>query len=238
VYQVMHKGNKSIEYQILIYFVLYQKKKISLPCILMLENTHRYFALHKPINMVSQFISSHDVNLLGSIDFDFPEGTHAIGRLDNGSEGLLLLTTNKKITKLLFQSKQLHQRTYIVQVANQVSATALQTLQNGVSIRIKGDVYWTTTPCQVQIIDAPIAYAKPEIGDRKIGPHTWLRIILTEGKFHQVRKMVFAVRHKCKRLIRESIEDLLLADLPIGAVKEYSEENFFRLLKLEKIEID
>ena len=47
--------------------------------------------------MVSQFVSSHQVALLGELDFEFPEGTHAIGRLDNHSEGLLLLTTNKKV---------------------------------------------------------------------------------------------------------------------------------------------
>lgn len=51
--------------------------------------------------MVSQFVSSHQVRLLGELAFDFPEGTHAIGRLDNHSEGLLLLTTNPKITRLL-----------------------------------------------------------------------------------------------------------------------------------------
>jgi 23S rRNA pseudouridine2457 synthase len=54
------------------------------------------------MNMVSQVVSTHKVELLSNIDFNFPEGTHAIGRLDQMSEGLLLLTTNKKVTKLLF----------------------------------------------------------------------------------------------------------------------------------------
>ena len=60
--------------------------------------------------MVSQFVSVENVRLLGDLDFDFPEGTHAIGRLDNLSEGLLLLSTNKRITKLLFQGKMLKVR--------------------------------------------------------------------------------------------------------------------------------
>ena len=53
--------------------------------------------------MVSQFVSADDVQLLGDLNFEFPEGTHAIGRLDSHSEGLLILTTNKKVTKLLFR---------------------------------------------------------------------------------------------------------------------------------------
>ena len=62
----------------------------------------RYFIINKPFNMVSQFVSTHDVRLLGHLDFDFPEGTHAVGRLDNNSEGLLILTTNKKVTGFCF----------------------------------------------------------------------------------------------------------------------------------------
>ena len=58
--------------------------------------------------MVSQFVSPDKVNLLGDIDFNWPEGTHAIGRLDNNSEGLLILTTNKRVTKLLFESDTPH----------------------------------------------------------------------------------------------------------------------------------
>ena len=74
----------------------------------MTQKTHRYFVINKPYNMVSQFISSHDVTLLGQLNYPFPEGIHAIGRLDNHSEGLLLLTTNTKVTRLLFQGTTAH----------------------------------------------------------------------------------------------------------------------------------
>ena len=66
------------------------------------QQIHRYFIINKPYKMVSQFISPDKVGLLKDIPFNFPEGIHAIGRLDNYSEGLLILTTNKKVTKLLF----------------------------------------------------------------------------------------------------------------------------------------
>ena len=66
----------------------------------------------------------------------------------------------------------------------------------------------------------------------KKAPHTWLLISLTEGKFHQVRKMVFALGHRCKRLIRLSREDMHLDNLANGEVKKYSEEDFFDLLNI------
>lgn len=88
--------------------------------------------------MLSQFISEKDGALLGDLSFDFPPGTHAIGRLDKHSEGLLLLTTNKKVTRLLFQGDILHKRTYLVQVKKMVNEETLQRLRNGVSIRVMG----------------------------------------------------------------------------------------------------
>src|ERR1044072_2243917 len=112
---------------------------------------HRYFMLHKPYNMVSQFVSPDDVRLLGDLEYDFPEATHAIGRLDSHSEGLLLLTTNKKVTKLLFESGTPHQRTYLVQVKSKVSPEKLETLRAGVSIRVKDGEYYTTPPCEIDI---------------------------------------------------------------------------------------
>ena len=198
----------------------------------MTQPPNRYFIINKPFNMVSQFVSSHKVGLLGDLGFTFPEGIHAIGRLDNHSEGLLILTTNKKVTKLLFESKTPHKRTYLVRVNNVVSDESLLQLQTGVSIKIKGGADYTTPPCDVEIVKNPENLAVHQQELRGYVPHTWLRITLTEGKFHQVRKMVTAVRHRCKRLIRVSIEDLELGDLGPGCVKEIGEEDFFTRLKI------
>jgi 23S rRNA pseudouridine2457 synthase len=196
-------------------------------------NKHRYFIIHKPYNMVSQFISPDKVRLLGSLNFDFPEGTHAIGRLDNQSEGLLLLTTNKKVTKLLFQGEVPHKRTYLVQVKNIVNEESLAQLRNGITFRIAEDQYYTTTPCDVEIVPQPLNLSPLDNAFRADVPQTWLLITLTEGKFHQIRKMVAAVHHRCKRLIRVSIEDIELGDLKPGEVKELAENDFFNLLKIE-----
>src|SRR6188768_3481004 len=101
------------------------------------DKAHRYFIVNKPCDMVSQFISPHAVRLLGDLDFDFPEGTHAIGRLDSHSEGLLILTTNKKVTRLLFEGEKPHKRTYLVQVRNEVSPEKLEHLRTGVDIEVQ-----------------------------------------------------------------------------------------------------
>lgn len=195
---------------------------------------HRYFILNKPYNMVSQFVSTHAVGLIGDLGIDWPEGIHAVGRLDNLSEGLLILTTNKKITRLLFAGAVPHTRTYLVLVNNRVTEDGLQQLRNGVSFRIKGGTTYTSIPCEAEIITDPaVSFTSPYIMTKNIS-YTWLRISLTEGKFHQVRKMVAAIHHRCKRLVRVSIEDLVLGDLQPGCVKEIEETTFFKLLKIDK----
>ena len=197
------------------------------------EIPHRYFILNKPFNMVSQFVSTDEVPLLTAIDFNFPEGTHAIGRLDAHSEGLLIITTNKKVTRLLFQGKVPHKRTYLVQVLQHMTQESVQKIRDGVSIRIKGNVDWTTTPCEAEIVEKPADLFLVENALQDFIPHTWLTISLTEGKFHQVRKMVLALRHKCRRLIRMSIEDIHLEDLQPGCVREMNEVDFFKKLKID-----
>jgi 23S rRNA pseudouridine2457 synthase len=201
---------------------------------------HRYFIVYKPVNMVSQFVSTHQVNLLHQLNFSFPAGTHAIGRLDQNSEGLLLLTTNKKITKLLFQGPVPHNRTYLVQVKNVVSPDTINKLASGIEISATDGQIFKTTPCKVKLLDTPKNLAAVEKPLHKNAENSWLEIILTEGRFHQVRKMVAAVHHKCIRLIhhkcirliRTSIEDIQIGSMQPGEVIEFNENDFFRLLKL------
>ena len=181
--------------------------------------------------MESQFISNHEGALLGDLEFDFPEGTHAIGRLDKYSEGLLLLSTDKKITRLLFQGKQPHTRTYVVQVKHKVSAEKLELLRTGVRIVIKNGLEYTTPVCEVNFTEPQFDFPSPI----QIAPEqatTWLEIKLAEGKYHQVRKMVRVAGHRCLRLVRTSIEGIHLNDLQPGKIREMEQVEFYELLKL------
>lgn len=189
--------------------------------------------VNKPYDMVSQFTSPHPVKLLGDLDFNFPPGTHAIGRLDKESEGLLLLTTNKKVTRLLFQGHALHKRDYLVQVKNMITSDGIHRLKTGVTLKGKGGEDYISKPADVIIVEKPLNLVPLEHVLFEHPLHTWLRLSLTEGKFHQVRKMVAAVRHPCLRLIRLSIENIILGDLAPGCVKEIPENIFFQQLNIK-----
>ncbi|MEO8855209.1 MAG: pseudouridine synthase, partial [Ginsengibacter sp.] len=134
----------------------------------------RYFVLNKPANMVSQFVSSHPVPLLGSIGFTFPEGTHAIGRLDKDSEGLLLLTTDKKITQLIFSGKKPHKRTYLVMVQNEMTEDQFNRFSKGVKIKIKNGEEYLARPDQLLRVTDPVSLYPWATDRREIYPHTWL----------------------------------------------------------------
>jgi 23S rRNA pseudouridine2457 synthase len=190
----------------------------------------RYFIVNKPMYMLSQFVGNDPGDMLGKLNYNFPDGTNAIGRLDYESEGLLILTNNKRITRLLFQSKTPHKRTYIVQANGVISEEQIEQLCNGVPILLRGNKMWTTSPCEVERID------QPKDIKNLLHPNqtsTWLKMTLVEGKYRQIRKMITAINRKCKRLIRVSIEAMELDGLAVGEVREYSHEEFFSLLNLK-----
>lgn len=199
----------------------------------MSQTAHRYFAINKPYGMLSQFAGGHPgMAMLGDLFFSFPEGIHAVGRLDYTSEGLLLLTTNKAVTKLLFNPAAAHPRGYLVNVYKRVSDETMDQLASGVTIRIRGGSDYTTAPAIVNRHARPAALPRLVHELREDIAHDWLLMTLAEGKYRQVRKMLQAVHHPCHRLIRLSIGRMSLADLASGAVREMSEDAFFGELGL------
>ncbi len=181
--------------------------------------------------MLSQFIRIPKKRVLLDLDFEFPLGTNAIGRLDENSEGLLILTNDKQLTQLLLKPENLHKRVYWVQVGGKVTEEEIKTLESGVKIRLNPHDY-ITKPCKARIIEAPENLAlrghpvKPEL------PTTWIELILTEGKFHQIRKMTVVVGHQTMRLLRIAIEDVLLGTMKPGEVKELQREEIYEKLKI------
>lgn len=150
---------------------------------------------------------------------DFPPGTMAIGRLDEDSEGLLLLTTDGKMSEQV-RSKKVDKE-YYVQVDGIITQEAINQMKNGVEIGFNGTKYWTK-PCESSILtEIPNFGARgKKIRDERNGPTSWASITVNEGKFRQVRKMTAAVGFPTLRLVRVRIANVYLNDLQAGEVKE------------------
>jgi len=185
---------------------------------------HRHFILHKPYGYLSQFIYElkRKKKLLGAL-YDFPKGTMAIGRLDEDSEGLLLLTTDGKTSEMICSKKV--EKEYFVQVDGVITEEAVEQLKKGVEIGFKGTKY-ITKPCKAFIVTAipEFGVRAKKIRDERHGPTSWISITVNEGKFRQVRKMTSAVGFPTLRLVRVRVGAIFLNDLQAGEVIEV--ENF------------
>lgn len=182
---------------------------------------HQHFAIFKPDGYLSQFVNNEQrknkKKLLGEF-YDFPENIMAIGRLDEKSEGLLLLTTDGKRSELI-RSKQI-EKEYYVQVDGIISNEAIERLKTGVEITIETGNY-TTIPCKVFCLKETPTLPKrnKKIRDDRHGPTSWISIILTEGKFRQIRKMTATVGFPTLRLVRVRIGKFELQNMIPGEVR-------------------
>lgn len=186
-------------------------------------NTHQHFLIYKPFGYLSQFIYNLKRNkkLLGEL-YKFPEGIMAIGRLDEDSEGLLLLTTDGMMSEIV-RSKKV-EKEYYAQVDGLINQDAVEILKQGVEIGFKGTRY-TTLPCKAHIVEEKPDFPERgrKIRDERHGPTSWVSITVNEGKFRQVRKMTAAVGFPTLRLVRVRIGNTHLNDLQPGAVLEVKE---------------
>jgi 23S rRNA pseudouridine2605 synthase len=126
---------------------------------------------------------------------------YTVGRLDEASEGLLLLTNDGELANRLMHPRFGIEKTYLVLVAGNPLPEELQKLLKGVWLS-EGHV----RAKQVQRI-------------KKQGASTWVRIVLNEGKNREIRRMLARLGHKVLRLRRIAIGEVELGDLKTGKAR-------------------
>jgi 23S rRNA pseudouridine2457 synthase len=180
-----------------------------------------HYKIYKPIGYLSQFVNNQsrrkNKRLLGEL-YDFHLDTMSIGRLDQNSEGLLLLTTDGALSYKILKGGI--EKEYYVQVDGTVTEEAVKKLESGIEISINGKKY-LTKPCKVKIIKSPdLPESKRPIKPQGHNQTSWISITLTEGKFRQVRKMTAKAGFPTLRLVRIRIGREFLDNLQPGEVKE------------------
>ncbi|HTL87781.1 MAG TPA: pseudouridine synthase [Leptolyngbya sp.] len=183
---------------------------------------YRYLLFNKPYNVLSQFSDDSPPAEPRSTLKDFIDvpNVYPVGRLDQDSEGLMLLTDHGQLQHRLSDPKFQHTKTYWAQVENIPTDSAIAQLRQGVTIQ-----NYRTRPAIVDRLDAPdLPPRDPPIRFRKNIPTAWLEITLTEGRNRQIRKMTAAVGFPTLRLVRTAIAHLRLADLEPGQWRDLTPE--------------
>lgn len=183
---------------------------------------YRYYLLHKPFGYLSQFTKEVPDHKVLSDLYEFPKDVYPVGRLDRDSEGLLLLTNDKRLNKDLLDPNANKSKTYWVQIEGIPEEQDLDTLRNGkLKIRVnKKDHKCKTAKVKFLGNTIEIADREPPIRERANIPTSWVQIILTEGKNRQVRKMFAKIGFPVLRLVRVGLGGLSLDSMQTGDIRE------------------
>ena len=169
---------------------------------------------NKPFGVICQF--SPDDKHPSLAEYIPIKKVYAAGRLDHDSEGLLLLTDDGRLQNKISHPKNKMQKTYWVQVDNEVTEQAIQQLMQGVELKDG-----LTKPAIAKRIDEPdnLWTRDPPIRVRKNIPTDWIELTIKEGRNRQIRRMTAAVGFPTLRLIRVKIGEWGLGELLPGEYK-------------------
>jgi 23S rRNA pseudouridine2605 synthase len=164
---------------------------------------HVYILLNKPRGVISAAESQDDRRSVRDL-VDVPERLYPVGRLDVGSEGLILLTNDGELTNRLTHPRYGHEKEYRVLVHGGLDDERLQAWRRGIVIKDEEGNRERTAPAQVRI-------------ESKAGEGVWLNVVMREGKKHQIRRVAETLGLSVARLIRVRLGTLKLGDLRPGA---------------------
>lgn len=185
----------------------------------------RYVLLYKPYGVLSEFGDASGKQTLG--DYVPLLDLEPAGRLDQDSEGLLLLTDDGELAHQLTHPGFHVPKTYLVQVEGTPDKDRLEQLRRGVLV--KGE---TTASAEVDLLErVPDLPSRIPVVRQDVET-SWLRIVLREGKKRQIRHMTAAVGHPALRLVRVAIGPLTMRGLAPGEWREAEGEE---LAKLQRV---
>ncbi|MFC7320264.1 pseudouridine synthase [Halobacillus campisalis] len=179
-----------------------------------------YLMLNKPGDLLSATEDAHDMTV---IDILQPEdkvfNPFPVGRLDKDTEGLLLITNDGQLSHRLTSPKKDIGKTYFADIEGKVTKDDIAKFSNGVTL----DDGYVTKPADLEILNA--------------GEQSEIVLTITEGKFHQVKRMFEAVGKEVTYLKRLSIGELELDDsLELGEYRELDDEEMAYLFEITKLD--
>lgn len=158
---------------------------------------NRYIMLHKPVDYICSTIDEQYPSVLRLIDIEKPDGLHIAGRLDADTTGLVLITDDGKWSHRVASPNRLCTKTYQVELAEPIEDTAIEQFKQG--IQLNGEANLTRS--------ATLAIISPQ----------QVVVTISEGKYHQVKRMFAAIGNKVVKLHRQQIGQIELDEqLPEG----------------------
>ena len=169
-----------------------------------------YYAYNKPTGIITHSPGENEKDIKEDIvNKNIPKGVFPVGRLDKDSHGLIILTNDGRITDKLLNPKYIHEKEYVVKTGNKLRSSFKQKMEAGVNIE-----GYMTQKCKIQILN-----------------ENTFRIILSEGKKHQIRRMCSAVFQEVSDLKRIRIMNIQLGKLKPGTLREIKGEELDIFLK-------
>lgn len=169
--------------------------------------SYAYFAFNKPKGIVSHNPQPGEKSVESVFSIK-GSPLYPVGRLDKASHGLMLLTNDGRIIDKLLNPRYEHEKEYVVKVDKEISESFINNMNKGVNIE-----GYQTRPTQTRQTDTKT-----------------FRIILTEGKKHQIRRMCAALGYQVQDLKRVRIMNIKLKNLPVGKGRALTAEEEQELL--------
>ena len=173
------------------------------------QHSAHYLMLHKPVGVVCATKDQQHKTVIDLINEPYKHELHIVGRLDLNTSGLVLLTNDSRWSEALTDPKHKVEKHYLVTLANKLTTEYIDAFNDGMYFGFE-DI--TTQPAKLTILDDYRAH-----------------VVLTEGKYHQIKRMFGRFRNPVVALHRQQVGNIVLPEsLASGEYRPLSEDEILR----------